>query len=513
MKLVTSDVMRQIDKTAIEKAGIPSIELMENAGRSLAQFISADIAIDLVDAVFSIFCGKGNNGGDGFVVARYLFLAGYEVQLYHLGTSEEFSEDSKLNYDLIKELDVPVQQIADIKDLPELLESDFIIDAIFGTGFSGNPKGISSELIDYINSQPQEIISIDIPSGLHASDGTYEGAVIDADYTITLAQPKYGLYISPGREIAGEVSIVPIGIPDDIVDSFKIYNNLITPEYVMMTLPERKPDGHKGTFGKLLLLAGSTGMTGASVLTAKASLRSGCGLVKIGCPQTTVPLIASSFVDATTYPLPDVAKKGCLAKRGLGEIRKIVSEHDALVIGPGIGRHFETKELICRLLLSLEKPTVIDADALHALNGELQILEDTQAELILTPHEKEFFNLTSIEVPKEIHARIETARKFAIEHQTILVLKGSPTLVAHYDGNVYLNQTGNNGMAVGGSGDVLSGIIGSLLAQGLEPLDSALCGVFIHGLAGDIASYELGERSMIASDMIDFLPEAFMMLS
>ena len=513
MKLVTSDVMRQIDTAAIEQAGIPSLELMENAGRAIAQFIIADIAIDLDDAVFSIFCGKGNNGGDGFVVGRYLFLAGYEVQLFHIGAPSELSDDSKQNYDLIKELDIPVNEIKSIDDLSELLESDFIIDAIFGTGFSGSPKGISSELIEYINSQPQEIIAIDTPSGLSANDGCYDSAVVDADYTITLAQPKYGLYISPGREVAGEVSIVPIGIPDKIVDTFKIYNNLITPEYVYNTLPDRKPDGHKGTFGKLLLLAGSIGMTGAVVLAAKASLRSGCGLAKIGCPISTLPIIASSLIDATTYPLPDVAKKGALAKRGLGEIRKLVADQDALVIGPGIGRHFETKELICRLLLSLDKPAVIDADALHALNGELQILEDTPANLILTPHEKEFFNLTVIEVPQEIHARIETARKFAIEHQTILVLKGSPTIVAHYDGNIYLNQTGNNGMAVGGSGDVLSGIIGSFLAQGIEPIDSALCGVFIHGLAGDIAAYELGERSMIASDIIDFLPEAFLMLS
>lgn len=512
MKLVTADVMRQMDLAAIEKAKIPSLELMENAGRGIAQSITVDLTLELDDVVFTIFCGKGNNGGDGFVVGRYLFLAGFEVAIYHIGSPKEFSNDAKENYDLITELEIPTHEIKSIEELPEILESDFIIDAVFGTGFIGIPKDISFDLIEYINSQPQEIIAIDMPSGLHADDGTYTGAVVDADFTYTLAQPKYGLYVSPGREVSGDVDIIPIGIPNNVIDSFTIHNNLITPAFVSQTLPVRKPNGHKGTFGKLFLLAGSTGMTGAAVLAARSSLRSGCGMAKIGCPKSTLPLIASSIIDATTYPFPDVANKGCFAKRGLGEIKNICAEHDAAVIGPGIGRHFETKELICRLLLSLGKPAVIDADGLNALIGDLQILEDTQAELILTPHPREFKNLTGVDVPDDIHERIEVARKFAIEYQTILVLKGSPTLVAHYDGSVYMNQTGNNGMAVGGSGDVLSGIIGSFLAQGLAPINAALCGVFIHGLAGDIAAYELGEHSMMASDMIDFLPDAFMML-
>ncbi len=511
MKLVTSDVMRQIDAKAIDD-GTPSIELMENAGRSIAQAIIADFTLELDNAVFAIFCGKGNNGGDGFVIGRYLFSAGFKVSFYHICSPEDFSEDAKQNYILIKELKIDTTEVTSIDELPEILESDFSIDAIFGTGFSGSPKGISAELIDYINLQPQEIIAIDMPSGLNADDGTYGDTVIDADYTYTIALPKYGLYVSPGREVSGDVEILPIGIPTEVVDSFTIHNKLITPSYVMDSLPMRKPDGHKGTFGKLFLLAGSTGMTGASVLAARSALRSGCGMTKIGCPNTTLPLIASTFIDTMTHGLPDVGKKGCLAKRGLGEVKIVCAEHDAVVIGPGLGRHFETKELICRLLLSLEQPAVIDADGLHALNGELSILEDCKAQLILTPHPKEFKNLTGIDVPDDFHERIEVARKFAIEYQTILVLKGSPTIVANYDGSVYVNQTGNNGMAVGGSGDVLSGIIGSLLAQGQEPIDAALCGVFIHGLAGDIASFELGERSMMASDITEFLSDAFMML-
>jgi NAD(P)H-hydrate epimerase len=235
-------------------------------------------------------------------------------------------------------------------------------------------------------------------------------------------------------------------------------------------------------------------------------------LTKIGCPKTTQPVIAQLVPEATSMPMPDVAQKGMFALRGLGEIKKAISEHDAVVIGPGIGLHYQTKELICRLLLGLDKPVVIDADGLNALIDNLQILEDTKADIVLTPHPGEFAKLTGVQPSNDIFERIESARKFAIEHQTVLVLKGSPTIVADISGVVYVNQTGNSGLATGGSGDVLSGIIGCLLSQQASPIDAALCGVFIHGLAGDFATDELGQRSMIASDIIDFLPEAFLSL-
>lgn len=513
MKLVSSKQMRDMDVMAIKNKKIPSTELMENAGLGIAESIMAYMLLDEDTASFAIFCGKGNNGGDGFVAGRHLYLAGYDVTFYVIAEKNKLSKDARLNYNACDELNIEIIQLDSIEQLPDLLDSDFIIDAIFGTGFTGPPKGMSAELIEYLNSQLQEIISIDLPSGLNADDGQYEGAVVEADFTFTLAQPKYGLYVSPGRELAGEVEIVPIGIPVDVIDSFDIYNNLITPEFVSFTLPKRKPDGHKGTFGKLLALAGSAGMSGAASLCAESALRSGCGMVKVGCPKSVQPQIAQSIIEATSMALPEVGKKGVLALRSLGEVRKAIDEHDAVVIGPGLGGHHETKELVIRLLLGLDKPAVVDADALNALVGNLQVLQDTQAELILTPHPGEFKRLTGVDVVDDIHQRIEIGRKFAIEHQTILILKGSPTLVAHYDGNVYLNQTGNNGMATGGSGDVLSGIIGSLMVQGLEPIEAALCGVYIHGLAGDLAADDLGERSLIASDMIYYLPDVFSIIS
>lgn len=512
MKLVKSEEMQRMDAEAIDGMGIPSLKLMENAGRGIAESIIADIALDLNKARFAIFCGKGNNGGDGFVIGRHLSNAGYEVIFYTVASKKKLSKDSQINYEKAEKNNLEIVLIEDIEQLPEILEADFIIDAIFGTGFSGKPKDLSADIINYINNQPQEIIAVDMPSGLNADNGQFEGEVVNADFTYTLAQPKYGLFVSPGREVSGEVEIVSIGIPNEVIDKFESYNYLITHDHVSSVLPERKPDGHKGTFGKLFILAGSTGMTGAAVLTAESALRSGCGMTKIGCPKTVQPTIAQSIIESTTIPLPDVAKKGTLALRSLGEVRKIIEDHQAVVIGPGLGRHHETKELVIRLLLGLTKPAIVDADGLNALVGELQVLEDTQAELIITPHPGEFKRLSGVDVPNNIHERIEVARKFAIEHQTILVLKGSPTLVVNYDGKIYLNPTGNNGMATGGSGDVLSGIIGSLLVQGMEPIEAAKCGVYIHGLAGDFAVGEIGERSLIASDMIDFLPDVFSIL-
>jgi NAD(P)H-hydrate epimerase len=443
------------------------------------------------------------------VVGRYLHEAEHEVTFYFIGPADKLSPDAKLNFDRARKLKLEFVELKSTDDLPEELECDYIIDAIFGTGFEGAPKGISAEVIEYMNYQERPIIAVDMPSGLNADNGSCEGAAVVADFTYTLALPKYGLFVTPGRELSGQVQVVPIGIPDDVVEKFDISNELITHEYVTEALPFRKPDGHKGDFGNVFILAGSTGLSGAAALAAKSALRTGCGLAKVGCPRTVLPIIAASVLEATTMPLPDVAKKGALALRGLGEIRLAVKEHDAVIIGPGIGRHHETFELIRRLVTSIEKPAIVDADGVNALAGHIDLLHEANGPMVLTPHPGEFKRLTGISVPEDIHMRIAVAREFATEYKTVLVLKGSPTIVADEEGMCFVNQTGNSGMATGGSGDVLSGIIGSLMAQGLEPLDAALCGVYLHGFAGDIAAWELTDRAMIAGDMIDALPEVF----
>ncbi|MCP4683822.1 MAG: NAD(P)H-hydrate dehydratase [bacterium] len=512
MKLVTSDVMRQIDREAIEARGIPSEQLMENAGQGIAARILANLLPSAGSGSVAVLCGKGNNGGDGFVVARHLYRAGVKVSVYFMGPLTKLSTDAKLNFDRAAGMGLDLLEITSIEDLPDVFEDDVLVDAIFGTGFSGAPHGLAAEVIDYIAEQDCLIASVDLPSGVNADDGQFEGAVVPADYTYTLAQPKYGLYLSPGRELAGDVEIVPIGIPEEVVPAFDLKIDLITEEYVSDTLPLRKADGHKGDFGRVLLVAGATGLTGAAALAGESTLRSGCGLAKLACPKTTQPILAQKLTEVMTHPLPDVAKKGALALRSLGEVRKLLDEYDALVLGPGIGRHHETFELVRRMVSKLQKPAIIDADGLNALVGHLEILRDCAAPLVLTPHPGEFKRLAEVDVPEDINERTQVARKFAAEHDVVLVLKGSPTLVAGPDGDCWLNPTGNDGMATGGSGDVLSGIIGSFLAQDMRPIDAAVCGVYVHGLAGDLAAEALTARAMIAGDMIEYLPQVFEVL-
>jgi NAD(P)H-hydrate epimerase len=512
MKLVTAAQMRAIDRDAIERAGIPGPELMENAGRGIADEILSDHIKEPSTSRTVVFCGKGNNGGDGFVVARCLAQEGVQVSVYCIGTPDELSEDARLNYDRAKELGLTLRQITDINDLPDMLECDIIVDAVFGTGFAGAPRGIAEALIEYINRQNVETIAVDMPSGLNADTGEHDGGVVEADSTYTLALPKYGLFLSPGREVSGTVETIPIGIPEAVVERQGLEVELMTPELIAELLPLRPPDGHKGDFGKVLLVAGSTGLTGAAVMAGQACARSGSGLVKIACPRTVQPVIASHLIEVMSHPLPDVAKKGALAVRSLGEIRALLREHDALVLGPGIGCHRETFDLVRRLLDKLATPAIVDADGLNALAEHLEIIRECAAPMVLTPHPGEFTRLTGETVPDNIHEKIALVRHVATDLGVIIVLKGSPTIVGQPGGPVYLNQTGNEGMASGGSGDVLSGMIGSFLGQGMTAIEAALAGVFIHGLAGDLAAEKLTSRAMIAGDIIRFLPEAFRLL-
>lgn len=509
MKLVTAEQMRSIDREAIENRRIPGPELMENAGRGIAEGIRNDILDELADSRVVIFCGKGNNGGDGFVIGRYLHQYGADVIIYFPTPHDKLSDDARLNYDRARELDIEIRPIETIQQLPESIKADYIVDAVFGTGFTGAPRGLLAEFIEYINAQSIPVIAVDCPSGLDVDTGKHEGVVVHAEYTFALALPKVGSYYSPGRELSGLTEVVPIGVPDDVIESFDIRENLITPEMVCSLLPQRRPDGHKGDFGKLFILAGSTGLTGAAALAAKASARCGLGLVTVGCPRSLNPILETKLTEAMTYPLPDVAKKGVLAKRGLGEIRKRIIEIDAVIIGPGIGRHFETRDLIQRLVGTLDKPAIIDADGLNAFEKDRDALTCDHHKLVLTPHPGEFKRLIDDDIPNDLFGLYNLVRDYARKYNAVVVLKGSPTIVVDTDGQLFLNPTGNDGMATGGTGDVLSGIVGSFLAQGLSPLNSAICGVYIHGVTGDLAAAEYGRRSLIAGDLIDFLPDVF----
>jgi NAD(P)H-hydrate epimerase len=515
MRLVTAEQMRAIDRETIDNEGISGPELMENAGRGIASEIFYDHIEEGEQTRVIVVCGKGNNGGDGFVVARYVQEAEVSVEVYFLGPAEGLSDDAALNYRRASELGIRITEIKAAANLPDPANCDIVVDAVFGTGFEAAPRGTAKDVIEWINRQDAEIIAVDIPSGLNADNGQHEGAVVEADSTYTLALPKYGLYISPGRELSGVTTTVPIGVPDSVMGKADLSVELIDPEYVADLLPLRRPDAHKGDFGKLFIVAGSTGLTGAAVMAGESAARSGAGLVKVGCPRTVLPIIATKLTEVMTYPLPDVARKGAFALRGLGEIRAQLDKNDALILGPGLGTHRETVRLVRGIIGKLSVPTIVDADGLNALEGEMELISQCKAPLVLTPHPGEFKRLIGEMPPpeSEIHDRIELVRQASLDLGVVMVLKGSPTLVAEPGGLCYVNQTGNEGMASGGSGDVLSGIIGSFLAQGMTAVEAAVAGVFVHGLAGDLAAQHMTTRAMIAGDIIQLLPEAFALLA
>lgn len=509
MKLVNAEEMRAVDDRAINERKIPSLELMENAGRGIFLYIKENILTQFENPKFCVICGRGNNGGDGFVIGRYLAEENASCDFVLTGTDDKLSDDCRANYNKIIEAKIPVTQLKKISDLSDLDEYDIIIDAIFGTGFSGAPRGITAEAIEKINEVGKFVIAVDAPSGLDVSTGRAESEAVLAEITTTLALPKPGLFVSPGREYAGAVTIIPIGIPDEVVESFDYKTNFLSGEMISNILPTPKPDGHKGDFGKVLIVSGSPGLTGATVLTGNAAARSGAGLVTAAVPSGLNHVIESKLTEVMSAPLPDIKKKQVLALRARGEIKRLLTERDAVAIGPGLGRHHETCELVRRLIGDLEIPAVIDADALYALSKDNSVLESPHGPLVLTPHPIEFARLTG-ETPDENPINnYELITKYAKEFDSVIILKGSPTLIASPEGHIFLNPTGNYGMASGGSGDVLTGIIVALLGQQLSPLESALCGVFIHGLSGNIAVRDINPRSLIAGDLIDYLSSAF----
>ena len=517
MKLVTSSQMRNIDKKTIGGVGIPGLQLMEKAGKGVA-LGAKEMLGDVKNKKVVIFCGRGNNGGDGFVVGRYLSEGGAEVQFYLTAKRGEVTGDAKTNLEKAEEIGLPVTEVLKKEEIPTKIEADLIVDALFGTGFAGEIAGYVKHIVEMINSCSAPVVSVDIPSGLHADTGQFTGSCIRAERTVTMALPKIGHFFFPGKEMSGKVSVVDIGVPDHVIDEENINLNLITEHGVKKILPKRPGDAYKGTCGRVVLIAGSTGMTGAACLASLSSLRAGAGMAILGAPQTLNPILEMKLTEVMTRPLPDVRKKGALALRGLGEIRELLKWGDCCAVGPGLGQHFETIELVRRLVSRISMPTVIDADGLNAIATDASILKECQAPLILTPHIGELSRLNGVPVAEITKDRIKHASDFAEEYDCVLVFKGAPTIISEPGGQTYVNPTGNAGMASAGSGDVLTGIMVGLLAQMLMlrkgedinriMIDSVCAGVYIHGLTGDLAKKERGEMGMIAGDMMEKIPQA-----
>lgn len=501
------DQMRECDRLTIEEIGIPGIVLMETASRAIA-----DKARELLDKKVAgkkivILCGKGNNGGDGLAAARHLRGWGGEVQVFLPGDPRALTGDAALNRDLLLKTGGTIEAIDSPDQIPKIpLNCDLIIDAIFGTGFSPPTNELYSRAIQHINSSGKKILAVDIPSGVKGNTGEADDKAVNATETVTFGLLKPGLLFSPGREHAGRVTVVDIGIPPSVVDRQGIDIFSVEEEDVRRSLPLIKPSAHKGDAGYVYILAGAPGLTGAATLAAQAAMRSGAGLVTVGIPKSLNPIIEAKLTEAMSEPLPETAS-GHLALGSWDSISARLKWANALAFGPGIGRHEETGALLAKLLESIEIPLVIDADGLNLLAEAPEQLDNLPCSTILTPHPGEFSRLTGISIDEISRNRIAITRQYAKKWNVVLHLKGSPSITVSPDGKVYINPTGNSGMATGGSGDVLTGIIAALLANGMDPTAAAWAGAYIHGDAGDLARDDLGTRGMIAGDLIARIPQ------
>lgn len=509
MKAPTANEMREIDRIAIHEYGIPGIVLMENAGVAIVRQIETIIE-PVVDHKFCIFAGKGNNGGDGYVIARHLVNQGGKVKVFLLGKKDEVSGDARINLDILERIGVDILEISHDRDWDKVKVSvtfsDCLVDALLGTGFRGEVSGDMARLIEIINAAGKLVVAVDIPSGVDADTGQIKGKAVMASHTVTLGLPKPGLFLYPGAEYAGHLMIADIGIPAAIVAGQNIKQNIVMAGVVRGILPRRSPAAHKGTSGRLAVVAGSRGLSGAAAMTAQGALRSGAGLITLAAPASLQDVLAIKLTEVMTRPLAEDLS-GAIGRQAVAEIVSLMASNDVLAIGPGLGRAEETTAAVRAILAAVDCPLVIDADALYALVGYTEKLAGCAALPILTPHPGEMALLTGLSTQAINDDRIGVARQAAGEWGCIVVLKGAGTVVAFPDGEVYINTSGNAGMATGGTGDVLTGIIAALIAQGLSSHDAAVAGVYIHGLAGDIAAAS-GMVGIVATDVIKAVPAA-----
>ena len=504
MIIVNASQMRQIDQQTIQEVGIPALVLMENAGRKMVEVIQQQLPRE---RNFGVIIGKGNNGGDGLVIARYLAHLGRTVTVYLVSGAHDFTSSAQVNFKIVQNLGLPIVDI--MRTLP-VFDHDVLVDAIFGIGLSRPIEGHIAKVIQTINKSNAKIVSIDVPSGLNTDTGQPLGETVKANLTITVGLNKIGLVVEPGATLAGQVRVVDIGFPSAVIEQQKIstYKTHLTD----LLFPTRSANSHKGKFGRVFVLAGSAGMTGAATLTSSAVLKSGAGLVTVGIPQSLNNIISVKLTEAMTLPLPDT-ETGSLNLSAEPAICAHINQKETIVaIGPGLSQNPKTVALIHQLVHSLNQPLVIDADGLNALAksvDSLSILSSANnRQLVITPHLGEMSRLIDRPISFIIEDPIAVATEFARYHQLTVVLKSVPVTIASPDGQVWLNSTGNSGLATAGSGDVLTGVIAGFMAQGLTATQSAVTSVYLHGLAGDLAAERLGEHSLMATDILNELPKA-----
>lgn len=514
MEILTGEEMRRVDRRTIEELGVPSILLMESAGRGVAESLLQDYPHAASHGIL-VLCGKGNNGGDGLAAARHLARLGVTPRVLLFARADQVQGDAALYLRAVRGSGLAVDEVPDEVSWSRfrtLLERPLlVVDALLGTGIRGGPHGLVAAVIRDVNDSAADVVSVDIPSGLNADSPIVEGAAVGADRTYTLCRPKLPLVLEPGSLHAGRWTVIPIGVPDEAVAAERPSLEWLDGEAVNGLLPSRSPQAHKGDLGHLLAVAGSVGKSGAAGLVALGALRAGIGLITVATPVSARPEVAAQRPEVMTEPLPET-RSGALARSSASRALSLLDDRDALAIGPGLGTESETRSVVHSLVSQRKAPAVVDADGLNALAvGEKQALSQLKADswpLVLTPHPGEAARLLDTSTRSIQEDRLEAARRLAEQTGGMVALKGHRTLVASPDGRVSLNASGNPGMATAGMGDLLTGIVGAFLARGMKARDAARLAVFVHGDAGDRAAAAIGEESMTATDLSDHLPQA-----
>ena len=503
-RVLTAERMRAADKAAGAHFGMPASVLMENAGCFLAE-----AARDLghASARYVVVCGTGNNGGDGLVAARYLHAWNLRVSLVLVGDRAKLTSESRRNLHAL-----PSRVQPEPPGPVEMRKGDVVVDALFGTGLTRAPEGAFAEAIEHMRrwrSAGAKVVAADVPSGLHTDTGVPFEPCVEADVTVTFGFLKRGQVLEPGATLCGDVRCVDIGIPPEAIEAASDAEGelwLVEEADAREAIAPRRSDTHKGTYGHVLVVAGSHGKSGAAALASVAALRSGAGLVTVATRSPVVESVLGHAPELMGWPLEE---KGPLGLADLDSLRAAAKDKSVLVVGPGIPRGEATAKLLGELLSSVELPAVLDADALNAVATNLEVLRQARGPLVLTPHPGEMSRLANVPTQELQKSRVEVARSFARTHGVTLVLKGARTLIAHSDGTVYVNPTGNPGMATGGMGDVLSGVIGALIGQGLKPAVAAWTAVYAHGLAADLRAAERGRLGLMASDLFQGLGQVW----
>lgn len=505
MKIVTSQQMAEIDRLTIEQYGIASLVLMERAALAVSKYVMQTNASNVV-----ILAGPGNNGGDGIATGRILKDKLKNLRIFLLFPEDKLSQDCKKQLEIAKKFGLNIFQR--YPEERELTEADLIVDAVFGTGLKRAIDGELANLIEKINSLDKPVLAVDIPSGVSSDTGELLGVALKASITVSFGLPKIGHVLYPGAYYTGKLIIEDIGFPRELTESENLKLSLITKSFASSLVPPRPAYSHKGRYGHVLVIAGSVGKTGAAFMTAKSALRAGSGLVTMAVPATLKMVFQSKVLEEMILPLPCTMQT--LSRQALPELMSFINERaDVIAFGPGVGVNEDIEEILKELIEKISCPIVIDADGITVLAKIKDVVKNSRSDIVITPHPGELSRLTGVSVREIEKQRIEIAQEVAAKLNLTVVLKGVPTVVSNPQGITFLNTTGNPGMATGGSGDVLTGIVASLIGQGLSSFYASVLGVYLHGLAGDIAAKTRGTHGLIAGDIIEAIPQAFLELS